>query len=194
MIYSPCVIIADFEADNRKCDENYGGKMHKIMEQKANSFCYMVHWIDSNETWNPVLYRGPNATEEFIRRLDGELRCINEVLEVKADRIITEADKQKFSNMDKCWICNGEFTNVNNKQFIVDLTVFCEDLKKRMKAIKKDSEEYDSVFTLLKENKEALDEQKALCKYNKVWDHCHITGKFRDAAHNTCNLKLKVEA
>ena len=25
MINAPCVIIADFEADNKKCDENYGG-------------------------------------------------------------------------------------------------------------------------------------------------------------------------
>ena len=48
-MYAPCVIIADFEADNRKCDENYGGNMHKIMEQKANSFCYMVHWIETDE-------------------------------------------------------------------------------------------------------------------------------------------------
>ena len=26
----------------------------------------------------------------------------------------------------------------------------------------------------------------------KVRDHCHITGKYRDAAHNQCNLKLKM--
>ena len=25
----------------------------------------------------------------------------------------------------------------------------------------------------------------------KVRDHCHITGKYRGAAHNQCNLKLK---
>ena len=29
---------------------------------------------------------------------------------------------------------------------------------------------------------------------NKVWDHCHITGKFRGSTHNTCNLKLQIEA
>ena len=30
-------------------------------------------------------------------------------------------------------------------------------------------------------------------KANKVWDHCHITGKFRESAHSDCNLKLKIE-
>ena len=26
---------------------------------------------------------------------------------------------------------------------------------------------------------------------DKVNDHCHVTGKFRGVAHNTCNLKLR---
>ena len=26
---------------------------------------------------------------------------------------------------------------------------------------------------------------------DRVCDHCHVTGKFRDAAHNACNLNLK---
>ena len=43
MINAPCVIIADFEADNKKCKEVYGGQMQKLAEQKANSFCYLVH-------------------------------------------------------------------------------------------------------------------------------------------------------
>ncbi|GBC54019.2 hypothetical protein GLOIN_2v1820840 [Rhizophagus irregularis DAOM 181602=DAOM 197198] len=143
-MYAPCVIIADFEADNRKCNENYGGNMHKIMEQKANSFCYMVHWIETDETWGPFLYRGPNATEEFVCRLDKELRRINDVLEVKVERIITEEAKKEFTEAVSCWICNGNFN-----QGVQD---------------------------------------------KKVWDHCHITGKFRGAAHNACNLKLQIEA
>src|SRR3954452_18194061 len=28
---------------------------------------------------------------------------------------------------------------------------------------------------------------------DKVWDYCHITGKFRGSAHKSCNLKLQIE-
>ena len=27
---------------------------------------------------------------------------------------------------------------------------------------------------------------------DKIRDHCHVTGKFRGAAHNKCNLKLRI--
>ena len=29
-------------------------------------------------------------------------------------------------------------------------------------------------------------------EYKKVLDHCHLTGKYRGAAHNKCNLKLEI--
>ena len=142
MINALCVIIADFKADNKKCNEEYRGQIRKLMEQKANSFCYLVHWIDTGDIWGPFLYRGENATQEFVRRIDKELVEINKVLAIKHDRIITEEDKKKFAEADTCWICKDKF-DIDN---------------------------------------------------NKVWDHCHITGKFRGPAHNTCNLKLQIEA
>jgi hypothetical protein len=43
MINAPCVIIADFEAGNKKSGLINGGKTRLISEQYANSFCYLVH-------------------------------------------------------------------------------------------------------------------------------------------------------
>jgi hypothetical protein len=102
MINAPCVITADFEADNKKCNKAYDGRMIKLTEQKANSFCYLVHWIDTGDVWGPFLYRGENATQEFDRRIDQELVKINEVLAIKHDRIETEEDKKRFAEAVSC--------------------------------------------------------------------------------------------
>ena len=45
---------------------SYGGQMHKLAEQKANSFCYLVYWADTGDVWGPFLYREENATQEFV--------------------------------------------------------------------------------------------------------------------------------
>ena len=76
--------------------------MRKLAEQKANSFCYLVHWIDTGDVWGPFLYRGENATQEFVRRIDKELVRINRVLVIKTDRIETKEDKKKFAKADSC--------------------------------------------------------------------------------------------
>ena len=34
--------------------------------------------------------------------------------------------------------------------------------------------------------------KKKVSKYDKVRDHCHITGEYRGPAHNTCNLHYKI--
>ena len=34
--------------------------------------------------------------------------------------------------------------------------------------------------------------KKEFKSYRKVRDHCHYTGKFRGAAHNSCNLRYKI--
>jgi len=35
--------------------------------------------------------------------------------------------------------------------------------------------------------------KRTTIKNNPVRDHCHITGKYRGSAHNSCNLKLRLE-
>ena len=192
MINAPCVIIADFEAENKKCDENYGGSMRKLTEQKANSFCYLVHWIDTGDVWGPFLYRGENATQEFVRRIDQELVHINEVLAIKHERIETEEDKKRFAESDTCWICKGKIAI--DREEVKCLENKASWLNSKLENTPKNcasAENYKALTTQILKVTKAIDQAEAMDI--KVWDHCHITGKFRESAHKDCNLKLQIQ-
>ena len=78
---------------------------------------------------------------------------------------------------------------------------FCKDLRKHVTKII--NYEKKKMIPLTTEEKIYHNKQKIcyICKkqFNnndkknyKVRDHCHYTGKYRDAAHNICNLRYKV--
>ena len=73
---------------------------------------------------------------------------------------------------------------------------FCKDLKEH--AIKIINCEKKVMTPLTKEEEEDYNNQNVChtCKKefidDKVRDHCHYTGKYRGAAHNTCNLRCKI--
>ena len=73
---------------------------------------------------------------------------------------------------------------------------FCKDLKEH--AIKIINCEKKVMTPLTKEEEEDYNNQKVchICKKefidDKVKDHCHYTGKYRAAAHSTCNLRYKI--
>jgi hypothetical protein len=79
-------------------DEKYGGSMRKIGEQKANSFSYAIYWIDTGEIWGPHIYRGPNATEEFMKRMDIEVKRINKIFATlfRLIRVIKKTSKNSI--------------------------------------------------------------------------------------------------
>ena len=80
-------------------------------------------------------YTGENAAEEFIKRLEEDIK---EICNIKKRLMIYgKRENEQFLKATKCWICNKEF------------------------------EEGDK----------------------KVRDHCHFTGRYRGAAHNSCNLR-----
>ena len=88
------------------------------------------------------------------------------------------------------------FTAFDETDDVAQLFVNC--LEKEVKRI------YNKILKIKKnkiENQEDIDHFNSattchICGEeldgDKVWDHCHITGKYRGAAHNSCNIKYKV--
>ena len=60
--------------------------------------------------------------------------------------------------------------------------------KKMMPLTKKEEENHNKqkIHYICKKEFNTDDSDK---KHHKVKDHCHYTGKYRDAAHSTCNLR-----
>ena len=73
---------------------------------------------------------------------------------------------------------------------------FCKDLKDH--AIKITDCKKKDMIPLTKEEEDNYNKENIchICKKefnnDKVRDHCHFTGKYRGAAHNTCNLRYKI--
>ena len=85
---------------------------------------------------------------------------------------------------------------------------FCKDLREH--AVKIINYEKKEIIPLTDEENESYEKQKVcyICNkefntdendknefkpYHKIRDHCHYTGKFREAAHNVCNLTYKTQ-
>ena len=75
---------------------------------------------------------------------------------------------------------------------------FCEDLKKHVTKIT--SYQKKEMIPFIKKKEKKHNKQKSVLytkkdlvlMMTKVRDHCHYTGKYRDAAHNICNLRYKI--
>ena len=73
---------------------------------------------------------------------------------------------------------------------------FCKDLKDH--ATKIIDFKKKTMIPLTKEEEDNYNKENTcyICKKDfnddKVRDHCHFTGKYRGATHNTCNLRYKV--
>ena len=92
------------------------------------------------------------------------------------------------------------FDNSNNKLSYYRggccMKRFCKDLKNH--ATKIIDFKKKTMIPLTKEEEDNYNKENIcyICKKefndDKVRDHCHFTGKYRGAAHNTCNLRYKI--
>ena len=131
MMAVPFVIHADFESFLCKVEgpENLHSSLHIYERHIPSGFAYHIV--------SPVVYRGPNIIDEFLKRLKTESDKIASILSTVVPMKLSPEEELSFSTIEKCYLC-GELLGVD-----------------------------------------------------RVRDHDHLTGKFRGAVHNECNLKLQ---
>ena len=110
----------------------------KVLTQKNIKITFLavllkVVCVDDRFTKRTVVYRGGNATYEFIKSILKEYKYCKKLINKHFNKnlIMSEKEEHLFQQINSCWICK--------------------------KLIDSDEE--------------------------KVRDHCHVTGKFRGAAH-----------
>src|SRR6185295_2992114 len=98
--------------------------------------------------------------------------------------------KKLFNKATKCWICNKSFSiNQENINIINNKIKYLREKIEKFD-LKQNDEEYQKINKTIKKLQKDIEAEEN--KNIKVWDHCHITGKFRGASHNECNLKLQI--
>ena len=132
---------------------------------------------------DPVLYRSENATEKFLEALEAEEKAI--IAKLRNRKKMVESMTQEEWNVyhtASCWICEKPFMKLEKWTGFLENKCFkCEaDLKHKYK-YHDETGKFIGVCCI-----------KCRLPYHKVLDHCHITGKFRGPAHNSCNLKLRI--
>lgn len=161
----------------------------RLQMHKPCRYCYVIVCIDSSLNYEIVshdLYRGPDALERFVTKIEEELLAIQEDLSAPAEMIMVPGDLKAYKEAKECWICKKPFLKPSPKA----LQKF-EEAKHRLLEVnewetnmEKDHPEKKEVQKKYKEALSALN--------RKVKDHDHISGKYRGPAHDACNKKLRI--
>ena len=106
----PYVIYADFESIIKPKTEQKGDKSEITSEHEACGFGYQVVRYD-NVAYPPLIYRGEDAVEVFLQRLNQERQSINMKFKNPEPIIMTQQDEKNHQNAEQCWICEQELTN-----------------------------------------------------------------------------------
>ena len=160
----PIRVYADFECFNIPIDEYISDKTKILFTHEPCSVVYYLKspWQTGYKTFSGKMCVNSFVNDIFeIEKLAGLYYNTNLKLEM------TPENELDFQNSKHCHLCDKPFLKCKKN------IEYYED------------EEYDEEY----DEEENCKQNNCECK--KVRDHDHLTGLYRGAAHNVCNLKAK---
>lgn len=148
-----------------------------VVRVDAPTQIYSFHGADCGQRFLDKVHEISSAFIDFITNKDKYAKAIKD-----------EESLKLFNAADICHICHKKIERL------------CDACERRLHTLKK--EQFASMMREREAGREAkinLDEF-APCEFcahinvnnYKVFDHDHVTGKYRGAAHNTCNLNFRL--
>ena len=207
----PYAVYADFECIVEKihtCEpDNKRSFTVKTEKHEPCGFSYLVVRSDG-QTQGPITYRGEDAVFVFLTYLQNHEREMREDMANKRPLVMTNEDWQKYRNATECHICNKslikDLYRDSMEVYDPDSGKYCGQSHRRCyhQAAQNRYVPYerrkpkDEIDQWIAKNQETClfcaDTLLVPHFKDSVRDHDHMTGKYRGAAHNECNFKLKL--
>ncbi|KAK3105269.1 hypothetical protein FSP39_021352 [Pinctada imbricata] len=113
----PFVIYADFETlvENLETDAEYRSSSHHESHFKPCGYAYKVVCSNENYSKPPVVFRGENAVENFLRNIINEETRIKEILSDSEPLKMTTETEKLYSDAIECHICKKPFSEKSVK-------------------------------------------------------------------------------
>ena len=208
---APYAVYADFECILRKINtckpDNKPSFTVKTEKHEPCGFSYMIARSDG-QTFGPYTYRGEDAVYVFLRYLLNHETEMREDVANKRPLVMTNKDWQKYRNPTECHICNKSLY----KDLYLDLMEvydsdsgkYCGQSHRRcyyqaaknryaLREIRKPKDAINKSITINQETCLFCADPLLVPNFkDSVRDHDHMTGKYRGAAHNECNFRLKL--
>ena len=207
---APYVVYADFECVLRKintCEpDNKKSFTIKTEKHEPCGFSYVIVRSDG-QTFGPYTYRGEDAVFVFLTYLQNHEREMRGDMANKRPLVMTNEDWQKHRNATECHICDKSLCK---DLFLDSMAIYDPDsgkycgqshrrcyhqaAKNRYAPhdIRKPKDEIDQWIANTQETCLFCADPLLVPNFKvSVRDHDHMTGKYRGAAHNECNFKLK---